>query len=622
MGASVTRYLCAVKHLIRWHLAAQNPFGILGRQRRPYGPDRGRAGAEAAHTKMLRFLSIRNLAVIDQLELEFQPGLSVLTGETGAGKSIVVGAVGLLVGGRASADLIRTGEDTATLEAIFETVEGSEVIVRREITSQGRSRAYVDGVLATSASLRELGSPLVDLHGQHEHQVLLDPTTHLDLLDEFAGLSAERAAVARAFGEWQRLRDERLRLAESQRESASKAEFLRFQLSEIERAAPAPGEDEDLSSSRLVLANADKLQRLCGDAYQALYEGDSAALATLGVVWRKVADLAAIDEAFGPHLAARESVKSQLEDMAYFLRSYAANIDASPERLQEVEDRLALLERLKKKYGPSLGEVLDRAARIRRDLADVEHATERTAELDSALQQARVVYVRLAEGLSKRRRPAAETFSRALEQSLGELAMPRTRCDVRFVPAETDVQWSERGIESAEFYISPNPGEDLRPLARIVSGGELSRIMLALKTLASIDAPGKTLVFDEVDTGIGGAVADVVGARLRELAERCQVLCITHLPQIAAHGATHYRISKGVKAGRTITSVQRLNDGDREEELARMIGGSEISVAVRAGAREMLATRATAAIGKPPIAGAKGEAKAKGESERVRGRKL
>jgi DNA repair protein RecN (Recombination protein N) len=560
---------------------------------------------------MLRFLAIRHLAVIDQLELEFDPRLTVLTGETGAGKSILAGAVGLLVGGRASADLVRTGEETAALEAIFEATDGREVIVRREITSQGRSRAYIDGALATSAALRELAGPLVDLHGQHEHQVLLDATTHIDLLDEFAGLAGDVRRVTDAFADWQRLRDERERLATTQRETAARAEFIQFQLTEILRAAPRQGEDGELTAVRLVLANADKLQRLCGEAYQTLYEGDTAALPALGTVWRKVADLAAIDEAFGPHLAARDAVKSQLEDLAYFLRSYAAGIDASPARLQEVEDRLAVLERLKKKYGPSLADVLDRADRLTRELDDLEHATERTNTIDAALERARREYLRHAESLSDRRHPAAESFSRALEHALADLAMSRTRCEVRFQRAETDAQWTERGLEAAEFYISPNPGEDLRPLARIASGGELSRIMLALKTLASTDAPGKTLIFDEVDAGIGGAVADVVGLRLRRLAERCQVLCITHLPQIAAHGTTHYRISKSVKRGRTVTEVMRLGQAEREEELARMIGGSEVSTAVRAGAREMLAARST---------GAKGEAKAKGESESRRRR--
>src|SRR4051794_1254974 len=276
---------------------------------------------------MIRFLSVHNLAVIDRLELEFQPGLNVLTGETGAGKSILVGAVGLLVGGRASAELVRTGEDTAAVQAVFEKPDGSEVIVRREVSAQGRSRAFVDGGLVTSAALRDAAGSLVDLHGQHEHQVLLDPAAHLDLLDEFAGLSAERESVAGAFRTWQQVRDERTRLAASEQQKASRAEFLSFQLTEIDKAAPTPGEDEELTAIRLVLANADRLQRLCADAYTTLYDGDGAALPALGGVWKKVGELAALDPKFGPYLEARDAVKSQLEDLAFFLRSYAQNID-------------------------------------------------------------------------------------------------------------------------------------------------------------------------------------------------------------------------------------------------------------------------------------------------------
>ena len=554
---------------------------------------------------MLRFLSIQHLAVIDRLELEFEPGLNVLTGETGAGKSILVGAVGLLVGGRASADLVRTGEETAAVEAIFETSAGRELIVRREVSAQGRSRASVDGALVTSGSLRELCGGLVDLHGQHEHQVLLDPGSHMDLLDEFAGAGAERARVAAAFAAMQEVRAERERLMTGEREKAARAEFISFQLAEIDRAAPRAGEDEELMATRQVLANADKLQRLCADAYDSLYEGDSAALPALGNVWKKVGDLAALDGRFGPYLDARTTVKSQLEDLAFFLRSYSAAIEASPARLQDVEDRLALLERLKKKHGPTLDDVIGRREGLRRELHEIEHATERAAALDAALDRARSAYVEAATALSQKRRRAAVEFGKAIEKSLADLAMNRTRCDVRLTEAASDAQWSERGMEQGEFYLSPNPGEDLKPLARIASGGELSRVMLALKTLASTDAPGKTLIFDEVDAGIGGAVADVVGARLQRLARRCQVLCITHLPQIAAYGTTHYRIVKSVRGGRTVTQVERIDGREREQELARMIGGAAISPAVLTSAREMLASRAQA----------KGEAKAKGESE-------
>jgi DNA repair protein RecN (Recombination protein N) len=420
---------------------------------------------------------------------------------------------------------------------------------------------------------------------------LLDPAAHLDLLDEYAGLTASRPAVAEAFAAWQRLHGERQRLITGERENAARGEFISFQLQEIDRVRPRPGEDEELLGLRQVLANADKLQRLCTEAYALLYEGDHAALSSLGGVWRRVGELADIDERFRQHVEGREPVKAQLEDLAFFLRSYSEGIDASPAKLQEVEDRLASLERLKRKHGPTLDDVIAKANALRREQDDLANAGERAGRLDGAVNAARDEYKRLAGQLSAARRSAAERFARALERSLAELAMPRTRCEVRFEDHGSESAWTDRGYDAGEFFISPNAGEELRPLARIASGGELSRIMLALKTLASTDAPGKTLIFDEVDAGIGGAVADVVGARLQSLAERVQVLCITHLPQIAAHARTHYRIAKSVKGGRTMTSVARISASDRTEELARMIGGASITAAVMASAREMLRTR-------------------------------
>ncbi|HMF61694.1 MAG TPA: AAA family ATPase, partial [Vicinamibacterales bacterium] len=378
---------------------------------------------------MLRFLSIRHLAVIDRLELEFEPGLNVLTGETGAGKSILVGAVGLLVGGRASADLVRTGEETAEVEAIFEAPNGKEVIVRREISAQGRSRAAVDGALTTSTALREICGGLVDLHGQHEHQVLLDPGAHLDLLDEFATAAAERSCVAAAFARWLAVRSERDRLLSGEREKASRAEFLTFQLTEIDRAAPKTGEDEELEAARRVLGNADKLQRLCTEAYDALYEGDQAVLPALAGVWKRLGDLAALDPRFTPYVDGRTAVTSQLEDLALFIRDYSAAIDASPARLQDVEDRLAVLERVKRKHGPSLEDVIAKREQLRRELHDIEHATERAAELDADLRQAAEAYLQAAGLLTGKRKAAADTFCRSLEKSLAELAMSRTRCE-------------------------------------------------------------------------------------------------------------------------------------------------------------------------------------------------
>jgi DNA repair protein RecN (Recombination protein N) len=538
---------------------------------------------------MIRFLSIRHLAVIDALDVEFGPGLTVLTGETGAGKSMLVEALGLLVGGRASPDLVRTGEAAATVQAVIEPPEGGELVVRREVSGQGRSRAFVNDTLVTTAALRERCGPLVDLHGQHEHQRLLDPSTHLDLVDLYAGLSERRAEVARRFAALREARQARDRLRVDEEEKARRVDWLAFQLAEIDRIEPRPGEDEALAATKQLLANAERLQRLCSDAYTALYEGDHAVLAGLGLVWRRLDELQSLDARFAPYLDGRDSIKAQLEELAYFLRGYVATLDASPERLQEVEDRLARLERLKRKYGPTLADVLARQAAMRAELESLQTVGERLAEAEAALAAARTEYLAAAEALSAARRAAAVGFARALEAAVAELAMPKTRCEVRFAPGDREDAWSDRGIDEAELYLSPNPGEDLRPLVRIASGGELSRLMLALKTLAPTDAPGKTLVFDEVDAGIGGGVADVVGRKLRQLGDRYQVLCITHLPQIAAYGAHHYRIDKTVEGGRTLTRVRRLDPDERTAEIARMIGGRHVTESVLASARDLLA---------------------------------
>jgi DNA repair protein RecN (Recombination protein N) len=562
---------------------------------------------------MLRFLRIRNLAVIEAVEVEFEPGFNVLTGETGAGKSIVVEAVGLLLGGRASSDLVRTGESHAAIEAIFEHPstplrgdEIEEVIVRREISSQGRSRSFINGALATAAALRDLSARLVELHGQHEHQALLDPLTHLPLLDAHAGATDLAARVADAWIAVRTLREHLERSRMDAREKAARLDLIAFQLGEIEKAAVRAGEDETLGATRQVLASAERIKHLCEESYAALYESDGAVLASLGGIWRRVGELATLDPQFGSYVESRDDIKAQLEDLAFFLRSYADGVDASPGRLQEVEDRLAVLERLKRKYGPSLEDVLERGRSLARERDLLNGAGERAEDLQKALADAGERYLAVARELSRKRRDAAGPFARAVETLLAGLAMERTRFDVRFNGAEAGPdEWSERGIDRAEFYVSPNPGEELRPLARIVSGGELSRVMLALKTLTVGDAPGKTLIFDEVDAGIGGHVAEVVGGRLRALGERFQVLCITHLPQIAARGTTQFRIEKRVRNSRTVTSVERLNDGGRVEEIARMVGGAVVTDAVRATARDLIAAGF----------------EAKGESESPRGRK-
>jgi len=547
---------------------------------------------------MLRFLRIRNLAVIEAVEVEFEPGFNVLTGETGAGKSILVEAVGLLLGARASADLVRTGEPLATIEAIFDDASGRELIVRREISNQGRSRSFIDGALATASALRDLSARLVELHGQHEHQALLDPLAHLPLLDDYAGGGDIAEQVAAVWLRLRSLRDKLERSRMDEREKSARLDLIGFQLGEIEKAAPKAGEDEQLTANRQVLASAERIQRLCEESYATLYDRDDAVLAGLGGVWKRVGELATIDSQFAPYVESRDGIKSHLEDLAFFLRSYADGIDASPARLEEVEDRLALLERLKRKYGPTLQDVIERGIALARERDFLTGAGEGADDLVKSLDTATAEYLSKARELSRRRRTAAVHFARDMEGLLAELAMARTRFEVRFNDAELpESGWSERGIDNAEFFVSPNPGEELRPLARIVSGGELSRVMLALKTLVTTK-PGsmfdsgpvapKTLIFDEVDAGIGGRVADVVGTRLQDLGKRFQVLCITHLAQIAARGDAQFLIEKSIRGTRTVTRVERLDQEGRIAEIARMIGGASISEQTRASARELI----------------------------------
>ena len=585
---------------------------------------------------MLRFLRIKHLAVIDSVEVEFDPGLNVLTGETGAGKSILVEAVGLLLGGRASGDLVRTGEDVAAIEAIFES-GGEELLVRREITAQGRSRAFINGALATAGALKELSNRLIELHGQHEHQTLLDPSTHLGVIDTFGRLDPLVAPTGAAFDAMRASQDELARIRAAARDRESRLDLVAFQLGELDRAAlkatgpDTAGEDVELVSLRQVLASAERVERLCAESYASLYESDDAILAGLGAVWRRVAELADLDPQFKPYLETRDGIKSQLEDLAGFLRKYADNIEASPERLQQVEERLALLERLKRKYGPTLADVVARRDALQLERSDLSRGDERIAELEQEVAAARAAFLDAAGKLSRERRRIAKGFGKQLEDLVAELAMERTRFDVRFADGQLpESAWSGRGIDAAEFFVSPNLGEDLRPLARIVSGGELSRVMLAIKTLTattrhglsdasdrppSASAPG--LIFDEVDAGIGGRVADVVGRKLRTLGSAFQVLCITHLPQIAAYADTHFEIDKRVDGGRTRTTVRRLDENGRVEELARMLGGEAISDGLRGSAREMLTERSKSSEPVPPRPGADAprpaQAKPKGE---------
>jgi DNA repair protein RecN (Recombination protein N) len=554
---------------------------------------------------MIKLLRISNIALVQAADLELGPGLTLLTGETGAGKSILVDALSLVLGARASSDLIRTGADRAVVEAVIESdrardalermglpADDDEIIVRRELQASGKGRATVNGALVPASVLRDLGPHLAAIHGQHEPQGLLDPDTHLDVVDHHAGV--DRAGVAEAH---RRLREAEAQLdalRRDRRECERRREMLEYQLAEIHKAGLRAGEEEELRSEKSVQANAGRLSALASEAYALLYEDDAAVLARLRQAYRRVEELAGIDRRFQGYLEGREAVMAQLDDLALFLRDYQDGVQVVPGRLDEIESRLALVERLKRKYGATEEEILAFAERCRAELQRLASPEEAERALGQERAAAIARYVELATVLAKKRRAAAKDLEKKVEAELALLAMEKTRFKVRFDPdipmadgADTS-GWTERGLETAEFLLSPNPGEELRPLARIASGGELSRILLALKSVATLDAPGQTLVFDEVDAGIGGRVAEVVGRKLRAMAQQHQVLCVTHLPQIASMADAHYVVRKSTERGRTTTVLERLRDGERVEEVARMLGGETVTDTARKHAKEMV----------------------------------
>ena len=556
---------------------------------------------------MLKFLRVNNIALITSLELELREGLTLLTGETGAGKSILIDALGLLLGERASAELIRTGEERAVIEGAFEApevrsvleshgipVEDDDVVVRREILSSGKGKASVNGALVPVGILKDLGPHLATIHGQHEPQGLLDPAAHLELLDAHVGEPSLRSAVSTAHKLLRAAEGALEALRRDRREGERRREMLAFQVGEIEKAALQPGEEEALRREKALQANAGKLAALSSEAYALLFEDEAAVVSRLGQVYRRIEELGAIDPAFAPHLEARASVRAQLDDLALFLRDYQEGIQVSPGRLDEIESRLAVIERLKRKYGETVEDVRAFGVKCRREAEELGNPEERERVLVTERDTAARDYLQAASKLSARRHAAATDLQKRVATELSQLAMERTRFKVLFTPEAPTTDpadttgWTPTGLEAVEFLISPNPGEELRALARIASGGELSRIMLALKSVASADARGKTLIFDEVDAGIGGGVAEVVGRKLHAIARSHQVLCVTHLPQIASLADVHFAVRKHVERGRTLTEVVRLSRAERVEEVARMLGGETVTDAARDHAREMV----------------------------------
>lgn len=553
---------------------------------------------------MLTELSIKNIAIIDVLNISFQPGFTVLTGETGAGKSIIIDAVGLIMGGRASAELIRSGEDEAVVEALFDISElpiikellleygfdcENELLVKRSISRGGKNRIYINGSMATQALLTDISRKLINIYGQHESQTLLKPENQLLLLDSFAGTGPLRENFAHMYQELQSTRERLLHLDQEERDVARRLDLLAYQSQEIAAADVKPGEDANLEEQRSLLANAEKLGSVSALAFERLYDANNAILGEIRRISASVNEIANLDHTLKETASSLENAYLQLEDAAISLRDYSSRIEADPAALQQTDDRLDLIGKIKKKYGSTVEDVLAYKTEIDEELNKL-----RLRELDrSTLEKGMAELERTlnicGSELTDRRSKAALKLKHALESEVHQLAMKNALVEPALFPLTEPKSY---GMERIEFLFSPNQGEAPRPLAKIASGGELSRLMLAIKQVLPEGAV-PTLVFDEVDTGIGGGTSELVGRKLKNVAERHQVLCITHLPQVAVFADHHLRVEKLVDHGRTATAIARLDENVRTEEISRMLGGATITDTTRQHATEMLASAKT-----------------------------
>ena len=566
---------------------------------------------------MLRHLHVKDFALIEDVEIEFGPGFNVITGETGAGKSVLVGSLGLILGERADTDMVRDGASKCVVEARFEFPEGhpamlklrgagveiedGELILRRELSATGRSRSFVNGLSATVAALKTIGDLLVDMHGQHEHQSLLNVESHLRFLDGFGGLEPLVDQVRASYEKLSGLKREFGDLRNRHRAMKERRDLEAYQLEEITAAAPEPGEDERLEGERAVLENAEALSQVATELCQSLYDAEDSVVDRLASCLRSLESAAGMDPSLRKQVGDLDALRYATEDLAAFLREYAARIESDPQRLEEVRERLALLERLKRKYGGCIERILARGRELtdRVDLSDrltaeIEHVAEAIQETSGHLSD-------LCRQLSSGRQEAAGRLGARVERELKDLGMGRAsfeaRMEMREEPkGEVEIEGKRYaagpdGLEKVEFFLSTNPGEPERPLAKVASGGEVSRIMLALKSaLAEVDAI-PALIFDEIDIGISGRIAEAVGRKLRSLSQSHQIISITHLPQIASLGERHLAVVKEVQGRRSITRARVLDESQRTEELARLMAGEEISDVARRHAQEMLSQR-------------------------------
>jgi DNA repair protein RecN (Recombination protein N) len=561
---------------------------------------------------MLLELRAENYAVIDHAVAVFGPGLNLLTGETGAGKSILIDALVLLLGGKASSDLVRFGAEKAVLGCVFESTigadailerngidpESGEILLRREIGANGKGRVFINNQPATVGVLRQLAPELALVHAQSETLIAFDAEQQRLLLDRFGDLSTEE--VANAFDVWRGLRTQIEELRNAEQDRMRLVDLWSFQSREIEAAGLTDAEeDTQLEAEKRVLANAERLLTGANAAQELLYEGETSAESLLGAALRHVEDLARFDEQFRETAQQLASAKAGVEDATSTLRKFAGEISASPERLGEIEDRLAALDRLKRKYGATLGEVMSFGAEVAGRLAELENRDARLKELEAQLATAAKTYEAAAHRLSEERVAAARKLGKVAERQINELAM-QARFAVDVVSDKTATAWAAHGWDSIECRIATNPGEPVKPLTEIASGGEMSRVMLALKVSVEEGAAAaakrkrtalpRTLVFDEIDIGIGGRAAEAVGQKLKTLSRAQQVLCITHLPQIAAFADQHFLIEKSERRGRTQTGVRQMERPERVEEIARMLSGANLTETSLRHAEQMLAS--------------------------------
>jgi DNA repair protein RecN (Recombination protein N) len=557
-------------------------------------------------------LRLENYAVIDNLTVEFAPGLNLLTGETGAGKSILIDALALLMGDKGSPDLVRAGAVRAVLSAVFEVEPESEkrvaqilenngidsdesnLILRREIATKGR--VFVNNQPATVAVLKQLAPHLASIHAQNESLVSFDGAVRLELLDAFAGTARE--PVAEACENWKRIRAKIAELEQGEQDRLKLVDLWTFQKHEIEEARIQAGEDERLETEKRVLANAEKIYNSAMQAFDLLYEGTSSTSSSLRAAQKHLEELIRYEPRFQEALGSLESARISVEDVGASLRDYAGGIEASPEHLAKIEDRLALLDRLKRKYGTTLDEVIKLGEDVTRKLSEIENKDEILKELRADLAAAADKYLQAARAISKKRYEAAKKLEKLVEAEINELAM-KSQFRIEISGTDEESNWTPCGFDEAEFMISTNPGEPMHPLEQIASGGELSRVMLALK--ASVEAGNsrrkaggvqRTLIFDEIDTGIGGRAAEAVGRKLKALSRSNQVLCVTHLPQIATFADHHYLIGKKQAAGRTRTTIRTVTGEERTEEIARMLSGAKLTETSLKHAEQMLKANA------------------------------